>query len=74
VWTSAAHADRFAGGSFLIIEARKHPTAPPSAPGVHIVRNLRSWAMRYREQAALKDDASLGEEAVLTGTKHAVTP
>ena len=74
VWTTAAQADGFAGGSFLILEARKHPAAPPSASGVHIVRTIRSWALRYREQSALKHDASLGEEVVLTGTKHVAAP
>jgi SAM-dependent methyltransferase len=74
VWTTAAHADRFAGGSFLITEVQRRCASPRSTPGVRIVRTVRSWALAYREQSALKRDGNLGEEAVLTGTKHTPTP
>lgn len=74
VRTTAAHADIFAGGSYSIQEARRHPGAPPTAPGINILRTLRSVALQCREQSALKRGEGVGEEVILIGTKSGSAP
>jgi 2-polyprenyl-3-methyl-5-hydroxy-6-metoxy-1,4-benzoquinol methylase len=72
--TTAAHADIFAGGSFSILQARKDRKTAPAAPGIRVLRVLRSLALQCREQAALNSGAAVGEEAVLLGVKPAAVP
>jgi len=74
VWTTPAQASGFAGGSLLIAQARERDTSSPPKAGVQLVLIVKSWVLGYREQAAMKRDASLGEEVVLIGTKRDVAP
>ena len=73
VWTTAAQASGFAGGSLFIAQARERGTSSPPKSGVRLGRIVKSWVLGYREHAAMKRDASLGEEVVLAGTKRGTT-
>jgi ubiquinone/menaquinone biosynthesis C-methylase UbiE len=68
VFSSAANADTFVGGSYSIRDSIDHQTT--HFPPPNLGRTIKSIVAQYRQQLSLRANFELGEEAVIIATKN----